>query len=258
MKTRRIFLPLIFWIAISVPDNLACANYKPVRLLVLIIASDGDEIYVELQKIWQAYMHQNRQYIEAYFIKGNPNLSIECQVLKDTIWCKTLENPQPGILNKTIMSLEIMMSRIKSGDFDYVLRADLSSFYIFPRLLDFLRVCPRTKFYGGRELLSKYASGSGFLISRDVAELLVQSRELFLNNSTDIDDVLIGKFLIKNSMVTFRHARMDILDLDEWYDFKDKITPNIFQLRIKNNNSSLRVRDDIYIHKQLLKMFYNI
>lgn len=255
---RRIFLPLIFWFNLFLPNNLACVNYKPVRLLVLIIASDGDEIYIELQKIWQAYMHHNRQYMEAYFIKGNPNLSISCQVLKDTIWCKTLENPQPGILNKTIMSLEIMMSRIKSGDFDYILRADLSSFYIFPRLLDFLRVCPRSNFYSGRELLSKYASGSGFLMSSDVAELLVQSKELFLNNSTDIDDVLIGKFLIKNGMVTFRHARMDILDLAEWHSFKSDITPNIFQFRVKNNNSNLRVQDDIYIHKQLLKMFYNI
>lgn len=46
----------------------------------------------------------------------------------------------PGILNKTVKGLEFLQPCF--SDFDYILRTNLSSFYVFPKLLNFLHQAP--------------------------------------------------------------------------------------------------------------------
>jgi hypothetical protein len=123
-----------------------------IKLLVLIIDSDDFPVYAKLREIWRSYMHIDPEHIAAYFIRGNENLTTQTVLIGDTIWSKTKEGwtpASPGILNKTILSMEFALSQTKHFDFDYILRTDLSSFFIFPRLLNFLSNCPREKFYCG-------------------------------------------------------------------------------------------------------------
>lgn len=87
-------------------------------------------------------MHNYKDNIEAYFIRGNPDLE-KTELVEDTIWSKTEESLRPGIINKTLLSLEYLQDRINS--FDYVLRTNLSSFYIFDRLLKILETKPKEK-----------------------------------------------------------------------------------------------------------------
>jgi hypothetical protein len=111
-------------------------NRDNIKLLVLIIASEDLPVYVELQKIWRAYMHSFPANVDAYFIKGDPNLPTKYQFVDDVIWSQTVENLIPGLINKTVLSLEAMLPKLHQ--YDYVLRANLSSFFHFPRLLEFL------------------------------------------------------------------------------------------------------------------------
>ena len=117
---------------------------RDIKILVLIICSDNLPVYPELQKIWRSYMHYDRNHVEAYFIKADPKLDVEYKIDNDVIWSKTDECLIPCITNKTLLSLEAMSSRF--SDFDYVLRTNLSSFYVFPRLLNFLRTVLRLIF----------------------------------------------------------------------------------------------------------------
>ena len=94
-------------------DNALLLNPKKahskIKLLVLIIASDNLPVYVEEQKIWRSYMHLDPRHVEAYFIKGNPQLPANYFFKEDVIWSQTQDCIIPGILNKTLLSMEALM-----------------------------------------------------------------------------------------------------------------------------------------------------
>jgi len=236
-----------------------------IKLLVLIIASDDYPVYKELQKLWRSYMHYDKNHVEAYFIRGDPDLATDCEIHDDVIWTKTPENLIPGITNKTILSLEAFLPRIK-GEFDYILRTNLSSFYVFPRLLEFLGSCQKNHFYCGSMILYTpgIASGCGFLITPDIAEILVQHKSDLVNNTTPniiegheaYDDIVIGALIKNKGIPLIQHPRMDFCTLETWHQHNTIIPENIFQFRVKSYWDNLRLTDDIYIQSQLLKMFY--
>ena len=229
------------------------------RILVLIIASDNLPVYVELQKIWRSYMHLDRAHVEAYFIKGDPQLPTPYAICADTIWSKTEENLVPGIINKTLLSLEAMASRL--DEFDYVLRTNLSSFYIFPQLLKFLDTLPKERCYCAFMLMGaplNYGSGAGILLSRDISKLLVRQKEvLFRFNTTLPDDMLIGQFCLAADIDLLPAPRLDFPSIEDWEKKKDNIPKSTFHIRAKNRNDRLRATDEIYIQSELVKMFYN-
>jgi hypothetical protein len=232
-------------------------THKNIKVLVLIIASDQFPIYVELQRLWRLYMHTDPKHIEAYFIKGDEHLPKKTMIERDIIWSRTDDGWPPasaGILNKTILSLERMMPRIH--EFDYILRTNLSSFYMFPRLLRFLKKLPKTGCYCGSHIGDgKTGSGCGFIISPDIAKKLVRNKKNFLNLQI-ADDLAIGQFLHKRGIKLLPQKRMDFFSLGDWYN-RGTIPQDIFHFRIKNNQHKLRLTDDIYIYTELLNMFYS-
>lgn len=225
-----------------------------VKILVLIIASDDQPVYPELQKIWRSYMHNDPEHVEAYFIRGNPDLPSMYQIDGDILWSRTSESIIPGIINKTILSLEAFLPRIQK-EFDYVLRTNLSSFYVFPKLLDFLKTCPRKGFYCGSDIghVTTIASGCGFLISPDIAELFVNNKHHFLNNTSNYDDVVIGYFLGYRRIPLIHHKRITFTNLEDWHTQKSNLDG--FHFRVKNPDH-LRLSDDVFMQMQLLNIFY--
>lgn len=238
---------------------------RELKILVLIIASDNYNemvvpIYTELQNIWRKYMHLDPEHFEAYFIKGDPNLLEPYRIEKDIIWARTEENVIPGILNKTVLSLEAFFPRI--NEFDFVLRTNLSSFFIFPKLLDCLQNLPRKKCYFGSNIGedSFIASGSGFIISSDLVDLILRNKTQFIDNSTG-DDVFFGIFLNDYNIPLIRAKRIDIQTFKEWEVYKRDIDSNVFHYRVKNPVDSLRLnanvhQEEIKIHEDMINIFY--
>lgn len=244
-------------------SNDAHHQKRNIKILVLIIASDQLPIYRDLQKIWRSYMHYDPEHVEAYFLKDNPNLPTLCEIDGDIIWSKTTPGwiPQsPGILNKTLFSLEKMMPRIKEKEFDYIIRTNLSSFYIFPRMLKFLETLPTTNCYYGSNPGWYFGSGCGFLVSPDLAEMMVNYKDEMLDNIKQEDDVVIGTFF-KNHGIKIRHYnRLNIFSLDTWFKCKAYFPTNIFHCRVRPDRYQLRpdhLTDEIYIQKELVKTFYH-
>lgn len=228
---------------------------KVLKVLVLIIASDQLPVYQAEQQIWRSYMHYNPEQIEAYFIKADPALPTLYAVDGDIIWSRTSETVIPGIVNKTIVSLGALADRLP--EFDYVLRTNLSSFYIFPRLLQFLQNMPKIGFYSGVCDDELFGSGAGFLMSRDVAQLLVENTEFLLRHNLDVvDDVLIGIFLNSRGIKLVPHTRVNLTSMQLWHELKPRMPVNVFQCRVKNDDEKLRATDELYIQERLVRMFY--
>lgn len=243
---------------------------KDPKTLILIIASDGVPAYIELQKIWKSYMHSDPEHFEVYFIRGNPDLTAPYEIKGDDLIVKCEESYVPGITRKTVLSIEAMMSRMH--EFDYLIRTNLSSFYVFPRLLEFLKTSPKKNFFCGWQMhipaswtpkfgTINFVSGAGIILSTDLARMLVLDKEEIFKHQDELaDDVLIGLFFQRKNIRTSFASRVDYQTKADWFQGKDKIPADAFHFRAKNN---YRVRaaddsydDELYIDNELLNIFY--
>lgn len=230
------------------------------KILILIIASNNFPVYEKLQEQWRSYMDSDPEHIKVYFLKGDPDLATPHRFEQDTIWIRTTEGYVPqsaGIINKTILALEALSPRL--SEFQYVLRTNLSSFYVFPRLLKYVHKLPKTRCYSASPLYpgSEIGSGCGFLISSDVARLLAKNKNKFLGRVDLEDDQLIGRFLKRRKIPLLPHARCDFSDLESFLNQRDHIPQDVFHFRVKTVFEN-RLVHDIFIHSELLKMFYGV
>ncbi len=245
---RFVFLLLLF------PLCGFCAD----KILILIIASDQFPVYKRLHASWERYMDSDPEHIEAYFVRGDPDLDRAFKIEGHTIWTKTAEGwppHHPGIINKTILSMKAFEPRLK--EFQYVLRTNLSSFYVFPRLLDYVRTLPEVGCYSAAPIHpnASIGSGAGFLLSSDVAQLLIAHEAEFLGQVGTEDDMLVGKFLERHHIPLIAHARCDFLDLESFYKQRENLPENVFQFRVKTGDQDRFVHDSL-IHSALWKVFY--
>lgn len=240
------------------------------KVLILIIASDNHPAFAELHKVWRSYMNRDPENIEAYFIKADPNLSEPNKVVGDTIFTKGEESYKPGILKKTVLSMECMLQNGKK--YDYILRTNLSSFYVFPRLLEFIQTLPEKNCYASHPLLPSYdipaefsqiafGWGTGFILSRDLAEDMVKNKEeLFLRSSEIPDDVLIGLFCSKRNIHIIRSVCHCYPTYDAWCRGKDTIAQDAFHFRAKGHDDNRRpddiYRDELMTLQELVAKFY--
>lgn len=236
---------------------------KGIKLLVLITASDDLPVYEEHQKIWRSYMHLDPLHVQAFFMKADPNLSSNCKIQGDTIWCRTVDALFPGVINKTISSIEFFS--LRGDEFDYVLRTNLSSFYYFPALMEFLEILPQKKCYCARRIPSGrdekgeifFGSGAGIILSKDLAQMLVEAKSEILASNLH-DDLAIGSFFHKNNIRLLPAQYIETPSLSSWLEIKENIPEWIFHFRCRNLNPDLRISDEIYILDELLHRFYGI
>ncbi len=257
---KSIILCLVFGVFCARPIQA-----KDPKTLVLIICSDNLPVYVDLQRVWRSYMHLDPEHFECYFIRAVPELSSDFLIKDDVIWSKGQESVIPGLLNKTLVSLEALLPRL--DEFDYVLRANLSSFYVFPCLLDFLKRAPRQRFYSGihhgyknPEHRAGWVNGSGIIMSTDLAMSLIINKSALLNRSMDscsnFDDVVIADFFTKNRVGIVSDISREIYSIEDWTNVMKNIPRHVFHFRILTPEPS-RQEVDFSIHEILLQFFYN-
>jgi len=236
---------------------LISAEARELKTLVLVIASDNLPVYADFQKSWRSYMHSDPGHFESYFIKADPHLPTRYEIIGDTIWTQCEESHTPGLLNKTLIAFEAFASRL--NEFDYVLRANLSSFFVFPRMLPFLETLPKQNCYcgiyhGGSSRFPhpqwKWANGSGIIFSPDLIKLLLSYKQVLFNSQV-VDDVMFGVFFDHLPIIPSRSV--EIYTQFDWFNVVNQMPEDLFHFRIRvEPNRSL----DSYIHSHLLKRFY--
>jgi hypothetical protein len=218
-----------------------------IKIVVLIIASDFEDYYIEMQNIWKKYMNTHTN-IVSYFIKSDINIQDDVVIDGNTIYVKNEESLIPGIYYKTIEAIKYCLKNI---DYDYIYRTNLSSLLDMDQMYSFI-INNKIEYGGviGCHNNIAFASGSGFLISRDASIYLLENQP---NIEKDLpDDVLIGYIITKKYNIEFINRN----DITKENDNRLTYRNSIFHYRCKSNNShtnTINIMEKIYnvIYKQL-------
>lgn len=136
------------------------------KLIVLAIASHSPT-YDRFAKIFKAYMN-SRPWIKSFLVYGG---SGPFRVTEDEIHVPVVESLIPGILHKTLWAMRYV---IQNFEFDYLLRTNLSSFWILDRIPPYLEFLPDTMACSSHHMTPLcpnnlgMCDGSGMFFTRDV------------------------------------------------------------------------------------------
>ncbi len=229
------------------------------KVLVLIIDSDDQPVYEYCRNVLRSYMNLRKDVFDCFFIRGDPNISSSYQVdeSKNLMVAKCRDSLVPGVLIKSILCLGYLYEPGKN--YDYVIRTNLSTFWIWDRILKFIEDLPRTQAYIGvvNNINGVYASGAGFIMSQDIAKDLYNNRDS-INMNEHSDDVVIGRFFAKRGVKLVPFKRFELLShirpsVEEIKAIADN--PEAHHIRVKSFGD--RVSVDSYVFSILLQHVYH-
>lgn len=201
------------------------------RLLTLVIYSENNPLYKEHLSVWRLYS-KSSPFVDVYFMILSPTIS-EIR-LEDDILLIPGEESYTNLPYKFISALEYLPFK----NYDFILRTNISSFWVFHNLLPVLEKLPKQEVLAG-ETDGSFVSGAGMLFSPDVCELLVK----FKNRITTFhprdpgDDVRLSYYLNLHHDIQFTQLIPHRYHL--WYPetgLEDAIPNNIFHFRLKQND----------------------
>lgn len=209
------------------------------RVAMIVIASLGGIYDRMIEEYWIPFIKKTTE-IDVFLIFGNNFVNKWPEIENNVISFDCPENLIPGVLIKTILMFERIM-----GQYDYILRTNLSSIIIVDRYLDWLNTLPSAGVYAGINAIHNgihYISGAGFTISNDILEYIVYNKNKI--NVALIDDVTIGELLSPFNKINGK--RIDFTD-NKRYVSRPDIGDN-YHIRVKNTN-------DRRIDLEIMNMF---
>jgi hypothetical protein len=220
------------------------------KIIILIIASSNHDKYIEMQEIWRKYMNMYPN-IQSYFIKNDPSIEQDVLLKEDTIYCRENETYMPGITNKTVLAIDYCLQHYQ---FDYIYRTNLSSVLHLQNLYEF---CLNNSLnYGGvignHEGIN-YASGCGFLLSKEACIYLITHKEKLLKHQY-LDDVCIG-IILKPIFGIQPINRCDIYIEDRDNNEKYIVNKDLFHYRCKSDHDHWYTT---HIMNKLYDMIYRV
>jgi len=232
------------------------------KVLVLILSSNGEPLYLELQKIWRKYMHRSAIF-ECYFYTADNTLETEWKLDGDTLYVKCPDNLE-HVSEKMRLAFKAFEHRL--DEFDYIFRPNLSSFIIFERYAQFLEGIPKdthiVSVYHQRDwvtdgetkwLTEQYQiSGAGITMTPPIASAYIK-----YEHTSTMDDIDLQE-MVQNSGMPIKYLlspRIDILSPEHGsrLDYI-KESSEIFHIRVKHHSD--RILYDLDIQEKLYSMFY--
>ena len=111
------------------------------KVVILVLASRG-EVFCEFREIWEKYCHRFPE-VKTHFVYGQGEH--ENKYESDLIF-EDCPEKYPVPVCKTIKAFEFVEANY---DYDFLLRTNLSSFWIIPKFLENLKDYPSENFYSG-------------------------------------------------------------------------------------------------------------
>jgi len=238
------------------------------RAIILIFASNNNNIYINCRKIWKTYMNLDPT-IKVYFVYGQLQVNdilYDFDEKSDFIFSDINEQDFPFVIEKTIKAMQLIHENVS---YDYFIRTNLSTFWDFNKLHLQLNELPTKNCYSGDGPLpgykssGYYLSGTDTIVTPDMISSIINNKHLIDYNS--VEDAAMGKYfngilgapMLPNRICFFE----DINSINEI----DKIQNRIIDA-INNNKNHYRVKTlygnreeiDFCIYKQLLLNIYNI
>lgn len=189
------------------------------KVLILVLTSSNWPFSMMercIRDTWGKYKHPNVEIFYNYSHDSDLNTN-ETIIEGDIIKAPFIESSNT-VGNKTISAFEYF---VNNKEFDYVFRPNSSSFVNIPRLLDFLETAPSTNYYSGSPIWfnnggvteedkingpTKCCSGCGYILSRDLVELIVNKKDMWQHRI--VDDMALCKFLKDNEVEAAESPRI--------------------------------------------------
>jgi hypothetical protein len=236
------------------------------KILNLIIASTNEPYYPGLIEQWSRYMNKHPTII-SWFIRNDVSLQepYRFSPYENTLWIKDIENGFK-IYDKTAKALQICLSTPGYESITHVIRTNLSSFYIWDRVIATLNEAPLMHYITSRIIVQDsdkipYPSGCGMIMSRDVAELWANNTNTPERNYLS-DDWAFGYTLMRHNISIQPALCYMISDDSRIQTFREYILDELsmhseyYHLRVKAGTEHHRKTYEVANYKFLVDNFY--
>ena len=146
------------------------------KVIFLILSSEDKDIYIEMKKLSKLYFNLFND-IKYFFLEYKPDIADDIIEIDNHLYLHGEESINPGMYNKTIKSMKYINNNYS---YDYIIRTNLSTIWHMNNLYNLLNNLPKNNFAGGF-IPQGFITGTGLIISKDVARFLVN------NQDNDID-----------------------------------------------------------------------
>jgi len=177
------------------------------KIIILVLSSENKPYDILEKTIRETWAREYPDNVEIYYYYGGADINY---IEGDKIYSNTEENIY-NIGQKTINAFEFLSNK----DYDYVFRTNSSSYVNIEYLLEYIKDKPNKMFYHG--VVShyepenfKFVSGSGYIISRDLIDLVIENKDKWDHSFPNADDVSIGKLLNYFGVIPTKGIRVDI------------------------------------------------
>lgn len=219
------------------------------KILILVMCS-SKELYLSLEKeIKNTWFNIQNPNIKVIFYHDNEKEENKKKFafLKESDLILPCDDGYENLGIKTIMCFDWILNNC--GDFDYIYRSNLGAYLDFKNMIKFVEVHgKKEKFFCG--IIGKYnqikfASGSGYFMSKDVVELIVNKKNDWNHNLCD--DVAVADLLSKFSINVSEGAkRLNYCDNKKFYEVSDREVnfiedSEIYHIRLRSENRGLDI-----------------
>jgi hypothetical protein len=213
------------------------------RILVLVLGARVVPYPTLMRAIRRTWASVEVPEIETLFYYGGPALRFDGRNL-----ALPVADDLPSVGLKTLACFKHVLADLQ---FDLVFRTNCSSYVDLPNLRDFALDHARDRgFYCGvvraHDSVS-FASGSGYFLSRDLVELVVERQEAW--DHTVLDDVALGRLLARSGVHPEPAPRRDYRSFAELTD----VDTSQFHFRCKTD--SWRRLEDVRMMVELQRAF---
>jgi hypothetical protein len=216
------------------------------HLLVVVIAGGEKEVYFLQRGFWRL-IRQNVAKLGIYIYLTARDTSISEPVVSyDTIVFPGEDSLIPGILQHTLESFRYIKDHKLPGyQSRHILRTNLSSFWSFNKLLQWLANKPDEGFVSAQIPAKtgdgiQFPSGAGFIISQDRLDQILASKDRLDFNRPD--DVAIGGFLNANNYTIEEMVRCDTFT-NQLITFPIEYNEDCYHWRVKTEIPYLPLQD---------------
>lgn len=232
------------------------------RAVILVLASNNNQIYKNSRKIWKAYMKSD-QSIRVFFVYGKLDVELEDYDITSDIIFSNIAESYPVYIRKTVEAMKIIHSNMT---YDFFIRTNLTTFWDFEKLHLHLNELPTKNCYSGDGPLGYYLSGTDTIVTPEMIHAMITNEHLVDFNL--VEDGAMGKFfngilgapMLPNRICFFEDI-ISVNEIDKIYKIDERINDSI-----KNNKTHYRIKTlngnreeiDFFIANYLLQKIYNI
>ncbi len=197
------------------------------------------------------YFVNYKQDIKYFFLEYKKDMVQDIFEENDYIYVKGEESVVPGVIIKLKKCVDYIN---KNYDYEYIVRANLSTIFNLNRLLDLYNNIPKTMF-GGYYIFNSFISGVAIFISKDLTEKIIISANE--NDPANEDNVLTNTAknqkvkLFKLNNTNFNYKYLEILMTDNEINNEDNET---LMYRITTSNNETDINNFVALMKKIYRI----